>query len=183
MLWFPARCGAWRCGRRGDGGSQGQAGPGRDSGSRRAARRAQRRWVQPEVRTAARGGVAVPLSPYLPGARGDGETCGKRENPAPLPRGNRVALKAAKRRSLESGSEAAGSHPHRGESEPGGREAVGARLRETASKPLPSEAPRGVSKLPGAWGALKGSQGIPHAQDWALQRGKRRRLRDRAGGV
>lgn len=128
-------------------------------------------------------GPRLLLALFLPWASGDVETGGKGENPAPLPRGNRVALKAAKRRGLESGSEAAGSRPHRGESEPepagsGGRSRsrYWLKVAELLLTPLSSEAPRGVSKLPGAWGALKGSRGIPQAQDWAPQRGKRRRL-------
>lgn len=96
------------------------------------------------------------FNPFERGGDGDGREAGT--PPACPTRGPRVAVGG------ESGSEAGELHPRRGDRNPSRREALRARF----EVPAPSRrafgqpaALRGVSKLPGAWGALRGSRGTP----------------------
>lgn len=131
-------------------------------------------------------GSCYPSSPGGEVGRGTG---GKGENPPPLPHGNRVALKAAKRRSLETGTGADGGFPSLAPGREGARAgrqgAVGARVRDIGSKSpsfwLPWLAPRLRAAFQSCW-----MRGEP-SEDSAPQRGERRcasgGLGDRAGFV
>lgn len=155
-------------------GEAGAGGLGRGSGRRRCGRAGSALQVGP-ARSAhpcpQRGRrSSCPFNPFERGGDGDGREAGT--PPACPTRGPRVAVGG------ESGSEAGELHPRRGDRNPSRREALRARF----EVPAPSRrafgqpaALRGVSKLPGVWGALRGSRGHRRGQGWAAQRGERRR--------
>lgn len=104
-----------------------------------------------------------------PGARGDGERAGKGRTRRLSHAGTAWRWrKAAKRRGLQRGTGVDGasqrSRERRSRQAAGGGRSPSRYWRKVAellAAPAPSEAPCGVPKLPGAWGALGGSRGMP----------------------